>query len=135
MEKTTSKASDRLLDFYLLKRLFYYVKSHPFLFLSAFVFMLLTNFFSTAYPYLIKLGVDDYVMVKDTSGLNKIILLLLIFLICVFVFRVIHIVLINILGQKLLFSLRKDILKKVFSLTLKILRQYPHRKSIDQSHK
>ncbi|MBN2432596.1 MAG: ABC transporter ATP-binding protein [Acidobacteria bacterium] len=107
----------KYLDINLLRRLLRYVRRHLMLAVVVLVFMLGFNLLSVLQPYLIKVGIDEHVANQDLNGLQHIVLLLGGILLGAFVCQFLFSVLVQWLGQKLLFDLRLDLLQKVLDLS------------------
>jgi len=104
-------------DLKLLRRLLRYVRHHLLLAVVVLVFMLGFNFLSVLQPYLIKVGIDENVANQDLAGLQHTVLLLGGALLGAFICQFLFSVLVQWLGQKLLFDLRLDLLGKVLDLS------------------
>ena len=104
------------LDFRLTRRLGAYVLGHRALVGASLAAMLATDLLQVSVPALVKLGIDRDVAAGDLRGLRTTALLLAAALVGRFVTQVGFTVIVEILGQRLLFDLRLDLLRKVLRL-------------------
>lgn len=104
------------LDFRLTRRLGSYVLGHKALVGASFVAMLSTDLLQVTVPALVKLGIDRDVAAGDLRGLRTTALLLAAAMVGRFATQVVFTVIVEMLGQRLLFDLRLDLLRKVLRL-------------------
>lgn len=111
-----TRAGESGLDFRLTRRLGAYVLGHRALVGASLAAMLVTDLLQVSVPALVKLGIDRDVAAGDLRGLRTTALLLAAALVGRFVTQVVFTVIVEILGQRLLFDLRLDLLRKVLRL-------------------
>ena len=104
------------LDFSLLKRLIAYIKGHRLLLSGALTTLVISNVVSSLHPYIVKIGIDDYIGVGDLKGLAELAWLLFIVLTLTFIFQYAFNYIVEYLGQILLYDMRLDIFKKILSM-------------------
>ena len=104
------------LDFRLTRRLGAYVLGHKALVGVSIAAMLATDLLQVLAPALVKLGIDRDVAAGDLRGLRTTALLLAAAMVGRFVTQVGFTVIVEMLGQRLLFDLRLDLLRKVLRL-------------------
>ena len=114
--KTGKRAGESGLDFRLTRRLGAYVLGHKALIGASIAAMLTTDLLQVAVPALVKLGIDRDVAAGDLRGLRTTALLLAAAMVGRFVTQVGFTVIVEMLGQRLLFDLRLDLLRKVLRL-------------------
>ena len=98
------------------RRLAAYVLGHKVLVGTSLVAMLSTDLLQVLTPALIKLGIDRDIAAGDLRGLRTTALLLAAAMVGRFVTQVVFTVIVEMLGQRLLFDLRLDLLRKVLRL-------------------
>ena len=104
------------LDIRLTRRLGAYVLGHKALVGVSLAAMLLTDLLQVLTPALVKLGIDRDVAARDLRGLRTTALLLAAAMVGRFATQVGFTVIVEMLGQRLLFDLRLDLLRKVLRL-------------------
>lgn len=104
------------LDWGLTQRLLLYVRKHVLLLVMGLGFLLLSDILSVLHPYLFKMGIDNYVMKNNLPGLRKITLIMAIVFLFLFLSQYLFNYLTQYLGQKLLYTIRMDLFKKVLVL-------------------
>lgn len=105
------------LDWRLLGRLLPYVKRYSLLSTLALLLMLLVGLVSVLHPYLIKVGIDQYITNGDLPGLWHTAILLLLAMLGNFGFSVLFEYTIQYLGQRMLLDLRLDLFRHVLNLS------------------
>lgn len=110
------RSRDGGLDFNLTRRLSQYVLGHKALVGLSVVAMLSTDLLQVLIPLLIKLGIDQNIAAGDFAGLRMTALMLAGALVGRFATQVVFTVIVELLGQRLLFDLRLDLLRKVLRL-------------------
>ncbi len=116
-EKSFNKPTKKGLDFSLLKKLLDYGKKYPGLFTITIVFMLLSDVSATISPYIIKLGIDDNIVNGDVQGLYKKGYWLGIVLLFSFIMTFFFTISTQYMGQRLIFDIRENVIKKIMSMT------------------
>lgn len=113
---TGKRSGESGLDFRLTRRLGAYVLGHKALVGASIAAMLTTDLLQVSVPALVKLGIDRDVAAGDLRGLRTTALLLAAAMVGRFVTQVGFTVIVEMLGQRLLFDLRLDLLRKVLRL-------------------
>lgn len=107
-------------------RLLEFVKPYKPNFIFVIIAAILISVFSILSQYLLKIGVDDYITLKNYSGLVYIISLMFAVLIFQVIFQFLFVYFTNILGQKVVFDIRT----KLFSRIIKFKMSYYDKSSV-----
>ena len=107
-------------------RLLEFVKPYKPNFIFVTIAAILISVFSILSQYLLKIGVDDYITLKNYSGLVYIISLMFVVLIFQVIFQFLFVYFTNILGQKVVFDIRT----KLFSRIIKFKMSYYDKSSV-----
>jgi ATP-binding cassette subfamily B multidrug efflux pump len=107
-------------------RLLEFVKPYKPNFIFVTIAAILISIFSILSQYLLKIGVDDYITLKNYSGLVYIISLMFALLIFQVIFQFLFVYFTNILGQKVVFDIRT----KLFSRIIKFEMSYYDKSSV-----
>jgi subfamily B ATP-binding cassette protein MsbA len=107
-------------------RLLEFVKPYKPNFIFVTIAAILISFFSILSQYLLKIVVDDYITLKNYSGLVYIISLMFAVLIFQVIFQFLFVYFTNILGQKVVFDIRT----KLFSIIIKFKMSYYDKSSV-----
>ena len=107
-------------------RLLEFVKPYKPNFIFVTIAAILISVFSILSQYLLKIGVDDYITLKNYSGLVYIISLMFAVLIFQVMFQFLFVYFTNILGQKVVFDIRT----KLFSRIMKFKMSYYDKSSV-----
>lgn len=107
-------------------RLLEFVKPYKSNFIFVTIAAILISVFSILSQYLLKIGVDDYITLKNYSGLVYIISLMFAVLIFQVIFQFLFVYFTNILGQKVVFDIRT----KLFSRIIKFKMSYYDKSSV-----
>jgi ATP-binding cassette subfamily B multidrug efflux pump len=107
-------------------RLLEFVKPYKPNFIFVTIAAILISIFSILSQYLLKIGVDDYITLKNYSGLVYIISLMFALLIFQVIFQFLFVYFTNILGQKVVFDIRT----KLFSRIIKFKMSYYDKSSV-----
>ncbi len=107
-------------------RLLEFVKPYKPNFIFVTIAAILISVFSILSQYLLKIGVDDYITLKNYSGLVYIISLMFALLIFQVIFQFLFVYFTNILGQKVVFDIRT----KLFSRIIKFKMSYYDKSSV-----
>ncbi|RZP10146.1 MAG: ABC transporter ATP-binding protein [Flavobacteriales bacterium] len=107
-------------------RLLEFVKPYKPNFIFVTISAILISVFSILSQYLLKIGVDDYITLKNYSGLVYIISLMFAVLIFQVIFQFLFVYFTNILGQKVVFDIRT----KLFSRIIKFKMSYYDKSSV-----
>jgi ATP-binding cassette subfamily B protein len=126
----SAEQQSRKIDWGLFKRLAAYLKNHPLLVILSFILLILLDISAIITPYLIKIGIDRYILQNDPAGLSTVIILLVIVVSSGFVLQFLFSLCIEYLGQKLLLNLRLDIFTKLLNLSNSYFDEVPTGKSL-----
>ena len=107
-------------------RLLEFIKPYKPNFIFVTIAAILISVFSILSQYLLKIGVDDYITLKNYSGLVYIISLMFAVLIFQVIFQFLFVYFTNILGQKVVFDIRT----KLFSRIIKFKMSYYDKSSV-----
>mgnify|MGYP001307501459 FL=1 len=107
-------------------RLLEFVNPYKLNFIFVTIAAILISVFSILSQYLLKIGVDDYITLKNYSGLVYIISLMFAVLIFQVIFQFLFVYFTNILGQKVVFDIRT----KLFSRIIKFKMSYYDKSSV-----
>ena len=100
------------LDWGLLKRLLPYVTKNLWLFILSLFLMIIADILTVLHPYLIKVGIDEHIAQNDFPGLLRIAIYLGIVLVGSFICDLLLNFSVEYLGQKILFQMRMDVVRK-----------------------
>ena len=105
-------------DFRTTKRLFSYLKPHWKMMTFALCLTLLTNILISLQPYFTKMAVDDFIVPKKTEGIWLFALAFFGLFLFRFIFSYLQEILLNVVGQKVMFALRSQIFAKLQNLQI-----------------
>jgi ATP-binding cassette, subfamily B, multidrug efflux pump len=100
-------------DFQTAKRLYSYLKPYWKMMAVALVLTLLTNILISFQPYFTKMAVDDFIVPKQTDGIYMFAFAFFLVFLFRFIFSYIQEILLNVVGQKVMFDLRTQIFTKL----------------------
>ncbi len=103
-------------DLKLMKRLSLYLKKYGLLIAFAVIMLILLNGVSVLQPYLFKVGIDEYVLKGNSTGLQSLSLIFLTTIFFVFFLNFFFNFTVQFIGQKILKDLRMDLFKHVLKL-------------------
>ena len=115
-EKNTNneeKLLEKTYDFHIAKRLFKYLKPYWKMMAIALVLTLLTNILISFQPYFTKMAIDDFIVPKKTDGIYMFAFAFFLVFLFRFIFSYIQEILLNVVGQKVMFDLRTQIFTKL----------------------
>lgn len=107
------EAIEKSYDLQTTKRLFSYLKPYWKMMTMALVLTVLTNVLMSLQPYFTKVAIDDYIVPKVTDGIWLFALAYFATFLFRFIFSYIQEILLNIVGQKVMFDLRSQIFAKL----------------------
>ena len=107
------EAIGKTYDFRIAKRLFQYLKPYWKLATVALVLTLLTNFLLSLQPLFTQNAVDNYIIPQKTDGLWLFVTIFFLFFIFRFTFSYLQEILLNRVGQQVMFDLRTEIYTKL----------------------
>ena len=111
------------LDKRALKFLFKYMKMHTKTLVIAIICMLIVSIATLIGPYLIKVAVDDYIMVGDISGLNLIFILMILSYAVFWLFSYFQTYLANWVGHQIVGEIREDLYEHVQDLPMQFYNE------------
>ena len=112
------KVRGKIFDVKLFSKLLVFVKPYNKTFYGVMFTAILISLFSTLTPYLLKVVVDDYILVKNYEGLQLIILLMILALLFEVIFMYLFTFYANWLGQKVIKDLRVSVFKKIIKFKM-----------------
>ncbi|MFL2633501.1 MAG: ABC transporter ATP-binding protein [Candidatus Marisimplicoccus sp.] len=107
------KVKGKIFDIKLFSKLLVFVKPYNNIFYGVMFTAILISLFSTLTPYLLKVVVDDYILVKNYEGMQSIILLMMLVLLFEVIFMFLFTYYANWLGQKVIKDLRVSVFNKI----------------------
>ena len=107
------KVKGKIFDIKLFSKLLVFVKPYNNIFYGVMFTAILISLFSTLTPYLLKVVVDDYILVKNYEGMQSIILLMMLVLLFEVIFMFLFTYYANWLGQKVIKDLRVNVFQKI----------------------
>jgi len=107
------KVKGKIFDIKLFSKLLVFVKPYNYTFYGVMFTAILISLFSTLTPYLLKVVVDDYILVKNYEGMQSIILLMMLVLLFEVIFMYLFTFYANWLGQKVIKDLRVNVFEKI----------------------
>ena len=112
------KVKGKIFDVKLFSKLLVFVKPYNNTFYGVMFTAILISLFSTLTPYLLKVVVDDYILVKNFEGMQSIILLMILVLLFEVIFMYLFTFYANWLGQKVIKDLRVSVFKKIIKFKM-----------------
>lgn len=100
-------------DLRIARRLFRYLKPYKYLVAAALVLTLLSNFLFSTQAYFTKIAVDDFITPRQTDGIWLFALAFFSVFLFRFVFSYVQEILLNDVGQKVMYDLRTEIFAKL----------------------
>ncbi len=119
------EAIGKTYDFRIAKRLLRYLRPYWHLVAVALTLTLLTNILISTQPYFTKVAVDDFITPKQTDGIWLFALAFFGVFLFRFVFSYIQEVLLNLVGQKVMFDLRSELFTKLQRQEVAYYDRYP----------
>ena len=107
------KVKGKIFDIKLFSKLLVFVKPYNNTFYGVMFTAILISLLSTLTPYLLKVVVDDYILVKNYEGMQSIILLMMLVLLFEVIFMYLFTYYANWLGQKVIKDLRVNVFQKI----------------------
>ena len=112
-------------DFRVAKRLFSYLKPYWKMMALALSLTLITNILISLQPYFTKMAVDNFIVPKKTEGIFIFAFVYFGLFLFRFIFSYLQEVLLNIVGQKVMFDLRTQIFTKLQNLQIAYYDKHP----------
>tara|TARA_B100000989_G_scaffold280468_1_gene243920 strand:+ start:2559 stop:4313 length:1755 start_codon:yes stop_codon:yes gene_type:complete len=108
----------KIFDIKLFSKLLVFVKPYNNTFYGVMFTAILISLFSTLTPYLLKVVVDDYILVKNYQGMLTIILIMILILFFEVVFMYLFTFYANWLGQRVIKDLRVNVFQKIIKFKM-----------------
>ncbi|MGA1869131.1 MAG: ABC transporter ATP-binding protein [bacterium] len=124
-EPHTDEIDGKIYDWRLVRRLLRYLNPHLSVFFIALVLLLMVSALELVTPYLVKVGIDNYIKHSDYAGLNKICLLFLLVLLMKFIANFFQNYYTQLMGQRVIKDIRIALFTHVQSLSLSFFDRYP----------
>jgi ATP-binding cassette subfamily B protein len=112
-------------DARLMRRLLQYLSPHRLQVFAAMLIIVVASLVQVSSPYLTKIGIDNYIIHKDTGGLNKIALIYLGIIIFGFFLGYLQTYIMQHTGQRIMYDLRLQIFKHLQDLPLSFYDKNP----------
>ena len=112
------KVKGKIFDVKLFSKLLVFVKPYNYTFYGVMFTAILISLFSTLTPYLLKVVVDDYILVKNYEGMQSIILIMMLVLLFEVIFMYLFTFYANWLGQKVIKDLRVNVFEKIIKFKM-----------------
>ena len=114
------KVKGNILDIKLFTKLLVFVKPYNITFYGVLTSAILISLLSTLTPYLLKIVVDDYLLLKNYEGMQTIIMIMMIVLFLEVIFMYLFTYYANWLGQKVIKNLRVDVFQKILKFKMSL---------------
>jgi ATP-binding cassette subfamily B protein len=115
----------KVYDSRLMRRLLRYLKPYKWSVLLALILLLISSGFYLVGPHLIKIAIDKYIMTKNVSGLSFIASIYLLMLVFGFSLKFLHIYIMQMIGQKVMYDIRMEIFTNVQKLSVSFFDKNP----------
>lgn len=119
------EAIGKTYDLRIVRRLMRYLKHYKLLVACALVLTLLSSFLFSTQPYFTKVAVDSFIAPKVTDGVWLFAFLFFSVFLFRFIFSYIQEILLNIVGQKVMYNLRTEIYEKLQRQEVAFYDHYP----------
>ncbi len=119
------KAIEKSYDFQTTKRLFSYLRPYWKMMALALILTVLTNVLISLQPYFTKVAIDGFIVPKETDGIWIFAFAYFCLFLFRFIFSYIQEILLNIVGQKIMFDLRSEIFAKLQTLQVSYYDKNP----------
>jgi ATP-binding cassette subfamily B multidrug efflux pump len=116
--KNLEKVKGKIFDAKMFTKLLVFVKPYNITFYGVMTSAILISLLSTLTPYLLKVVVDDYLLLKNYDGMQSIILIMIIVLFLEVVFMYLFTYYANWLGQKVIKNLRVKVFEKILKFKM-----------------
>ncbi|MEJ2109873.1 MAG: ABC transporter ATP-binding protein [Acidobacteriota bacterium] len=124
-EMHTEEVLGKAYDARLMKRLLGYLKPYRHTVFWAILCLLAGSGIFVVQPYLIGVGIDRYIQNHDLTGLGLVAMVFILTLILVFVFEILQTWLINVMGQKIMYDLRMQIVRHLQKMDISFFDKNP----------
>ena len=124
-QKHEEEAIGNTYDFRIARRLFRYLKPYWHIAFVALLMTLALSVLSSYQPWFTKHAIDDFITPRQTSGIGFFATLFLTFFVLRFLFSYLQEILVNIVGQRIMFDLRTEIYTKLQYQEVAYYDKYP----------
>lgn len=125
MQHHEEEALGKSYDAHLMRRLLTYLMPYKLNVFAAMAIIVVASMMQVSSPYLTKIGIDNYIIHKDLSGLNKVALIYLSIIIFGFFLGFIQTYIMQLTGQKIMYDLRLQIFTHLQHLPLSFFDKNP----------
>ncbi len=115
---------------YYIKRFIPYITKYKLLIFLSLVFLFTATLSSMIIPYFSKQAIDSFIKAKNTQGLIKISIFIIIAAVILFISKILQIYFTNLAGQKIMKDLRHDLFAHMESLSVSFFSKEPSGKII-----
>jgi ATP-binding cassette, subfamily B, multidrug efflux pump len=119
------EAIDKAYDAHLMRRLLQYLLPYKLQVLASMLIIGITSLLQVSSPYLTKIGIDNYIAHRDLAGLNKVVLVYLVIIVCGFLLGYVQTYIMQLTGQRIMFDLRLQVFTHLQSLPLSFFDRNP----------
>ena len=112
------KVKGKIFDIKLFTKLLAFVRPYNITFYGVLTSAILISLLSTLTPYLLKIVVDDYLLLKNYEGMRTIIMIMMVVLFLEVIFMYLFTYYANWLGQKVIKNLRVDVFEKILNFKM-----------------
>jgi ATP-binding cassette, subfamily B, multidrug efflux pump len=119
------EAIDKAYDAHLMRRLLQYLSPYKLQVLASMLIIGVASLLQVSSPYLTKIGIDNYIVHRDLTGLNKVVLIYLVIILFGFFLGYLQTYIMQLTGQRIMFDLRLQIFTHLQNLPLSFFDKNP----------
>jgi len=119
------EAIDKAYDAHLMRRLLQYLSPYKLQVLASMLIIGVASLLQVSSPYLTKIGIDNYIVHRDLTGLNKVVLIYLAIILFGFFLGYLQTYIMQLTGQRIMFDLRLQIFTHLQNLPLSFFDKNP----------
>jgi ATP-binding cassette subfamily B protein len=123
--KALESLADRYQDWNIFKRILGYLRPYAWLVILAIILLFAVSLLNLAGPYLTKIAIDDHIRVSQVEGLDQIAWMYLAVLVGAFVFQFAQTILVQIIGQKVMYDMRSQVFAHIHRMSFRFFDQNP----------
>jgi len=123
--KALESLADRYQDWHIFKRILSYLRPYAGLVVLAIFLLFAVSLLNLAGPYLTKIAIDDHIRVSQVEGLDQIAWMYLAVLVGAFVFQFAQTILVQIIGQKVMYDMRSQVFAHIHRMSFRFFDQNP----------
>ena len=112
-------------DSKLTKRLLTYLKPYKTKVALSITCLMLISFLQLVGPYLTKILIDDYIMVGDLKGINRLGLIYVVVLLAIFALQYLQVYIMRLTGQSVMYDLRSQLFSHIQKMSLSFFDRNP----------